>query len=656
MTHIAYISLPSAFSFIYPRVTMNKRFAALFLLGITSSALAGSPPDHWLEVQSPHFVVLTDSNEKQALRVAGQFERMRAVFHTLLPNAAGEASSPIVVLALKDRKGFQALEPAAYLAKGQLDLAGLFLSAPDKNYILLRLDAQGEHPFATVYHEYTHFLMRKADWVPLWLNEGLAEFYQNTDIGEKDVLLGKPSEDNILFLRQNRLLPLTTLFQVDHASPYYHDEQKGSVFYAESWALTHYLQITDSEKKTNRLGDYARFLIKQEDPVTAAQHAFGDLKQLQRSLDSYVQQGSFKMFKMNSAVTVDVSSFKVNSVSKPEADAIRADVLVYNQRTQEAKALLDTTLRDDPNNALAHESMGFLKFREGDIAGAKKWYSEAVQLDSRSYLAQYYYAVMSLQAGDRDHDEAIEASLRTSIKLNAAFAPAYDALAMFYAFRDEKLSEAHVLNLHAVQLEPENLSYRLNTATVLVQGKQFSGAIGVLQAATKIAKSPDEIAMVQTRIKQIEQFRAASDRAQTQSVEFATKTSGTSTTQMPTPQPDGKTMVFRRINGNMVGKMEDAPKYPMGDSTGPRRTVQGTLRSVQCSSPNVIALGVEQAGKTTTLYSNDYFKIVFTTANYEPSGDIKPCTGIEGMKASVRYAEVSDKVVAGQILSIELSQ
>jgi Protein of unknown function (DUF1570) len=635
---------------------MHKRLAALFLLCITSSALASDSTDHWLEVHSPHFVVLTDSNEKQARRLASQFEQMRAVFHTLIPNAAADAGSPIVVVALKDKKGFQALEPAAYLAKGQMDVAGLFLRAPDKNYILLRLDAEGEHPFATVYHEYTHFVFRKSEWMPLWLNEGLAEFYQNTDIYEKEVLLGQASSDNILFLRENRLLPLTTLFQVDHASPYYHDEQKSSVFYAESWALTHYIQVTDREKNTNRLQDYARFLLQKEDPVTAAQHAFGDLNQLQKSLEDYVQQGRFKMFKLNSAVTVDASSFQVQAVSKAEADATRADVLVYNGRTEEAEALLNSTLRDDPNNALAHESMGYLKVLDGDTASAKKWYGEAVQLDSHSYLAQYYYAAMSLQTGDVDHDATIESSLRASIKLNAAFAPAYDALAMFYASRNERFDEAHILNVNAIQIEPENLSYRMNASTVLVEARQFAGAIDVLKAAVSVAKSPGEIAMVQTRIKQVEQFQSASERAQMQNGGEG-QASGTLTTQSSGAESDAtRTIVFRRTNGKMIGKREDTPQYPIGDSTGPRHTIQGILRGVQCSYPNVIALSVDHAGKTIALYNNNFYKIVFTTANYEPDGDIKPCTGIEDMKASVKYAEVSDKVVAGQILEIELSK
>jgi len=633
---------------------MNKHVTALFLFCITITALASDSNEHWLEVQSPHFVVLTDTNEKQARRIAGQFEHMRAVFHLLMPHAADDAGAPIIVVALKDKKGFQSLEPAAYLAKNQLDLAGLFVHGPDKNYILLRLDAQGENPFSTVYHEYTHYMMRKDTWIPLWFNEGLAEFYQNTEIRDKDVVLGQPSQDDILYLRQNRLLPLTTLLAVDHSSPYYHDEQKGSAFYAESWALTHYLEVNDFQKKTHLLTDYTQFLIKGEDSVTAAQHAFGDLKRLQDSLDNYVRQSSFTMFKMNAAVPIDAATFNVRPVSNSEADAVRADVLVYDDRAKEAQALLETTLRDDPNNALAHETMGYLKFHEQDIPAARKWYSEAVQLDSHSYLAHYYFAVMTLQSGDTSHDAEIESSFRTSIKLNPSFAPSYDALANYYASRDQKLDEAHVLNIQAIELDPANVYYRLNAANILSQQRQYISAISVLKVALPVAKTQTETHMVQSRIDQLQKIQASIDRAKNQTGETPTQINMAQAEA--TPGGPNKTMVFRRVNGKIIGMAADAPNYPTGDSKGPQHTIKGVLRDIRCSAPNVLALSVDQAGKTTTLYTNDYFKVVFTTANYEPDGDIKPCTSIEDMKATVKYAEVTDKNVAGQILSIELSK
>ena len=133
----------------------------------------------------------------------------------------------------------------------------------------------------------TH-LQLGTDGMPLWLNEGLAEFFQNTDIRDKDVLVGQPSPDNIIYLRQHRLIPLPMLFQVDATSPYYHEEEKGSVFYAESWALTHYLEVTNYNNHTDQIGAYTRLAKLQIDPVTAAEQAFGDLKKLQAALEIYI--------------------------------------------------------------------------------------------------------------------------------------------------------------------------------------------------------------------------------------------------------------------------------------------------------------------------------------------------------------------------------
>jgi tetratricopeptide (TPR) repeat protein len=630
---------------------MYKRvFLALFCTAFSAFASESSP--HWLQVQTPHFIVITDSNEKQARRIATQFEQMRAFFHAILPHAADDAS-PIVVLAFKDKKGFQAMEPEAYLAKGQLNLAGYFLRTQDTNFILLRLDTEEEHPFATVYHEYTHFIMRKAEWLPLWLNEGLAEFYQNTDIHDKDVLLGQASENDILYLRQNRLLPLATILAVDHNSPYYHDEDKGSVFYAESWALTHFLEVSDRQNNTDRVKQYAQLLVQGKDSVSAAQQAFGDLKKLQTQLDNYVGQASFGAFKMNASFPVDASSFQVKPISESQANAIRARVLIDNERRKDALNLLNAALNDEPGNALAHETMGYLMFRDNEFTQARKWYGEAVKLDPHSLLANYYYGAITLRTGSREYDDETESSLRAAIAINPAFAPPYDALAAFYGNRNEKLDEAHRLNVQAVQLEPENLNYRLNTANVLSQQRNYLAAIGVLKAALPIAKTPGDTEAINRRIQQVQQFQAALDKSVTSA--RSNSLSSSASNEDPSILPAGKTMVFRRVNGKVIGSAEDDPKYPVGDSKGPQHTVKGILRTIRCSYPTVLALDIDQGGKVITLYSNNYYKIVFTTT-YDSDEEIKPCTAIEDMKASVKYAEVTDKNAAGQILAIELSK
>jgi tetratricopeptide (TPR) repeat protein len=612
---------------------MWKLLAVPLLAFAALPVFARDPQPGWIEVRSANFVVLTDSSEKQGRHIVGQFERMRSVFHTIFPKARVDFGAPIVVIAVKDRKDFQALEPQAYLAKGQVDLAGLFLHTPEKNYVLLRLDAQGEHPYATVYHEYTHLLLSDlAEWLPLWLNEGLAEFFQNSDIHEREVRLGEASPGDLNLLRESRLLPLSVLFKVDVSSPYYHQEEKGSIFYAQSWALTHLLEFADQVDHTHRIADYAELIREHADPVTAGERTFGDLLQLQKALSTYIQRGSFQYFTLAVPKEMDESSYKSRNVTQAEADTARADFLAFNGRAADARPLLEAVLRQDPDNLSAHETMGYLEFQAGKMDSARDWYAKAIQLDSQSYLAHYYFAAISMSGGTvPEHPEEVEDSLRTAIRLNPAFAPAYDELAQLYSIQHEKLDQAHRLNLRAAELDPGNLGYRLNTAAILQQEDHLTDALSVLRSAEKLAKTADDLSLVQGRIKTLEQYQAQKDQvAKAGSPEAGAPPAAV----VQAPQP----------------------RHPDESADGPRHTAQGVIRNVQCTGATGIELKVEEAGKSVVLYSNNYYQLGFRAANYTPEGEIHPCTDLEGMKASIQYAESSDKTVNGQIVSVELSK
>ena len=605
----------------------------LLLLGLPGSG--GAATETWVEVRSPHFVVLTDSNEKQGRHVAGQLERMRAVFHAEFPAARVDSGSPIVVIAVKDKKGMEALEPEAYLAKGQLGVAGLFLRTPDKNYMLLRLDTQAEHPYATVYHEYTHFLVSDAaGWMPLWMNEGLAEFFQNTEIHEKDADVGRPSAADILYLRQEPLIPLKVLLAVDVRSPYYHEDWKGSIFYAESWALMHMLQYADRTLHTHNLRDYTFMVSQHVDPVTAGDRAFGDLGQVQKALQAYIARPLFLEMKVQVPFDVNEATFTATPMSLTTANAVRADFLAYNGRGKDARALLDTVLQEDPKNEPAHETMGYLEFRAGNRDGARQWYEQAMELDSKSYLARYYYASVSMMGGAMAHPEEVETSLRAAIQLNPKFAPAYDQLAMFYGMRHEKLDQAHLLNLRAAELDPGNLGYRMNTANVLQEMERYKDAIAVLKAAQGLAKSPEDVASVEERIASLEKYQA-----QQQQVAEANRKAATT------------------VSSEVVAPVVlPVPKHPTEAPQGPKLVAKGVIEGVQCSEPAVIEIKVDGDGRNFALYSNNYYGIDFSAANFTPEGDIHPCTDLQGMKATVQYAATSDKTVDGQILAVMLSK
>lgn len=640
--------------------------AVLCLLFCSAAVSSAESPTHWLEIKTEHFTVLTDASERQLRHTAGQLERMHDVFAKLLPNATSDPGSSIVVFALRDRRDFGSLEPAAYLAKGSLDLAGLFLSGKDRSYILLRLDSSGDHPYSVVYHEYTHYMTRNATWLPVWLNEGLAQFYQNTDIFDHEVRLGQPDANQLLFLREQKLLPLQTLFQVDHKSPYYHEENKGNIFYAESWALTHFLFLQDFGK-TSRLHTYAQYLTTGETPLAAAQHAFGNLHVLESQFDAYIRHGEYKELTMPLQNAVDEKSLQVTPISAPEADALRADVLVRDDRPTEAEALARAALAQDPQSAEAHESMGLIKLRAGDMTAARKFYGDAVALHSASFLAYYYFGTLSMSDGANAQQQAAD-SLREAIKRNPRFAPAIESLAQYDAMHHENLDEALRLSLQAVQLEPGNIDYRLAASEVRVERKELPSAISGLQATAKLAQSPEDKARVKSRLEQVQSYQEQESRYETLRAESANagtvataaagaapleKPAGTEMTRVSAPASD--TFPNTKAIHSIVLKEPDH-KLPDGPATGPKHTITGTLKQIGCFYPKGMTLQVVGSGPALTLYTNDMFHIDYTAGNFTPSRDLDPCNDFEGLKATITYGVVEDPTVAGQIFAMELNR
>lgn len=618
---------------------MRCRLLAVCTLALFCVRARADSAPLWLQVTTPHFTVITDAGEKQARHIAGQFERMQAVFRTILPGAHSDSGIPIVVLAVKNRRDFQAIEPAEYLAKGQLDLAGLFLQSNDRVYILVRLDAGGDHPYSTVYHEYTHYITRHAN-LPLWFNEGIAEFYQNTDIDSHEIRFGQPSTGFIHLLRSQSLLPLPTLFNVGHDSPYYHEEQKGTMFYAESWALTYMLYIDDFRNKTNLIGNYLKALSAGQTSLTAAISAFGDLRKLESSLSAQIGHDDFSYLAMPINISFDEASCKLTPLTTPDIDAYRAAVLLSNGRGDEARKLLDSVFAANSNNALAHETQGILYLRENNLEAARKSYAAAVANQSTSFLAWYYAATLTLRSGNHD-DPAIETNLEQSLKLNPNFAPSNDALASYYAMH-RQLDDALRLSILAITLEPDNFNYRLNNASIHMQRKEIPSALSVLEAARPFAHNPAETAELNARIDEVHFYQQQLTAANT----VAAATPEGSSTVASASASRGKAATF--IPG------DTDPHYPDAAPAGPRHTAKGVLHNVTCTYPTILTFTVDGGAKPIALYTNHMYKIDYWVTFY-PKGGLDPCK-IEGMKAIVTYTDVHDARVAGQIVSIQVNK
>jgi len=496
---------------------MSKRLALLLCILAAIVPFASAQTDTWIEVRTPHFDIITNSNEKEGRRAAHQFESMRSVFQRVFPEADLDTAEPMLVIAVQDKRALQALEPEEYHTPGQIGLIGYFLQAAEKNYVLILLNATGTHPYAPIYHEYAHFVFsRLHQWMPLWLTEGTAEFYENTEILDDRVRIGKGDPYLQAVLDRHLLLPLSTLFAVDPHSSYYHEQDKGSEFYAESWALTHYLKDKDALDGTHRLNDFLDLLQRNVDPTDAATQAFGDLDTLELNFRKAVVSMQYAVSEVSGSTNVDESSFLVQTLTQTQADVFRADLLAHIGREKDARALAQGILRDDAGSVPAREILGYIAYRELNFDEARKWCQEAIKLDPGNFMAHFLFGVASIRKGtpDKASQAAAEESLRTVIKLNPSFAEGYSALAMFYTTRGTNLTEARDLMEKAVQLGPGVPETRINQSQVLISLNKTKEAAETLALALKMAHTPEQVAAVERVQASLRTYDA--ERAKTQ--------------------------------------------------------------------------------------------------------------------------------------------
>ena len=637
--------------------------AALLALIAAGLAMAGAgveanpaaaPPDKtetWIEVRSPHFIVASNSNEKQARRAADQFEQIRAVFHKEFPKLRVDPGQPIFILAAKNENTLKALLPGFWEVKGHMHPAGLFVSGEEKHYIALRLDAEGENPFHIVYHEYVHILEHlNSGSIPVWLDEGFAEFYGNTTIGEKELKLGLPSESGVRLLRENKLLPLEVLFKVDHSSPYYNEANKTTIFYAESWALTHYLMLDEQMRKTPALTNYVRLLQNDVDSLEAARQAFGDLKRLQKNLESYVGQSSFHYALIKMGAEVAEKDYVARVLSPAESAARRGDFHLYMQRTTEARALLEEALRLDPNLALAHESVGLSYYRQGQREEAAKHFALAVQLDSRSYLSHFLHARLLVeQAQDPQTFAEAEPSLLRATELNPNFAPAYATLAGLYLIRKETLEKALAAARKAAELEPGEPLYYLNVGNILLRLERIEEARGIGQRIRSDAKSTQVRAAAESFLAEVARFQeyqalqkrheeeARASREQLQSYLRSDASANTpSSGEAPSVNTSG------------------TPPGAAGTSSARRYAMFGRLTQISCAAPPAMELTLSAGGLTMRLHATNYFKVDYLTTSWKPPANFNPCTHLKGLSAQISYTLAQGQAYDGEIVSIEV--
>ena len=616
---------------------MNRlsRFLPTFLgfcLGfLPISAIA---KDRWVSVRTKNFFLVGNTSEGDVRQVATKFEQFKDVVSRLFPKIKTNSDLPVTIIVFKSDSSYRPFKP---LYQGKpTSIAGYFQQGQDVNYITLTSEHRETSPYAAIFHEYIHLLIRNdTRHTPLWCQEGLAEYYSTFEVteGDKKVWLGKVIPGHVYLLRENKLLPLSVLFSVEHESPHYNEREKQGIFYAQSWALVHYFVIGNNLKRTPQFIRYLNLVASGLATEESFRQAFQvDYSTLEKELNAYIRQDRYmaQPLRFDEKLQFD-SGMQVASVREAEALSYLGDLLFHTQRLEEAETYLKQALVLDPNLVPAHASFGALCFRQKRWAEARQHLERAAAGDSRNFMAHFSYAQL-LSRSEENKDllsssfsaeiaQTLRAELKKTIELAPGFPDSYRLLAYVNVVTGEDLDGTILLLKRAQSVSPGREELAFDLGQLYLRKEDFAMARKILEPIARNSsqqelKNQSEILL--DRIKAQEEDRALFKGARQQMNEEREETQEgiseeTASSEAPT--------LRRRPKSDLKapGPLTTRDRY-QGEK------VAGLLTRVDCAEKKVV-FHVRSGARTLKFYSHDPERILLFGENKENKGTITMACG-----------------------------
>ena len=396
------------------------RPTALVACLLLSAAPAGAA--EWVRVESPNFVVYGETGVGRVREVAEEFERFRGALGRIIPGADTPAVVPTVVVVFNSARSFEPYLPR-YNGK-PIRLGGYFFSSDDMNLVAFA-DGKRDELLRTIFHEYVHLVLDNvADGMPLWLNEGLAEYYSTfqVDAADKGALIGRAIPAHLNLLTHRRHLTIPELLAVDADSSAYNEGERQTLFYAQSWALVHML-VSGSPNRSSLLGEYGRLVAGGTPSLEAWYQIFKDAP-IARELQRYVGRESMTGFRYRFDKSIPTVKSYSSRVSEGDAQAVLGDLLRRVAEAPETAARFEKAIALQPVSARALALYGLLRLDEDKPEAAFPLLIAAAK-DKTDWLVQYHVAtgLTRIITTTDEADPAVIATARDALAVAQAARP-----------------------------------------------------------------------------------------------------------------------------------------------------------------------------------------------------------------------------------------
>jgi tetratricopeptide (TPR) repeat protein len=430
----------------------------------TASSLSRS----WKELHTASFTVMGDAPESVLSNARAEIDAFRASVRQLFPRLPIDGPVPMMVVIFKDDIEFTRFKPRDSRGRPMGNVGGYFTSRPDANFIVFASTTDSFN-YRTIFHEYTHYLLhRSGQRLPVWLDEGVAEFFSTfTRRYQGKTVLGRASGDSLSALKDRTFIPLRTIVSPSSSELEKMWRSPGwiSQFYAESWALTHYLII----KRQTSLSGYLDALSNGRSQDEAFRQGFGvDLETLDRELRDYVHGYLFSAILYD---PVDDSSQPVAASRMREAGVheLLGRLLLDHGALDEADREVQAALMLDEADVNARVGLARIRMGQGRTDDAIA-ILEAISKAAPSSLPAQYYLGVALASAWR-HADALAAYDR-ALAINK-MVPATWMGVSASALALGRDSQANASLQQALLVESDPARYRTHALNAFAMGRDL---------------------------------------------------------------------------------------------------------------------------------------------------------------------------------------
>jgi len=442
----------------------------------------------WLKAETPRFIVYGEGDANGLRDYAEKLE----IFDSILRHAhgmdvAGVPPRKLEIYLVRDNRELREVAPEL-----RETIAGFYLASQGDIFAMAIRDTE---PDFVVLHEYAHhFMLQYFPYgYPAWLIEGYAEYFMNTTIRGDKVEVGRPNNVRAQSLIHARWMPMADILSKT-TSQIKSGDMDG--FYAQSWALTHYLMTDPARYK--QLQTYMKAVGAGGDPVKTMQEITGqDPVALEKTLRAYARG------RLNYTTYTRKGFAKAQATVTPLPESADDLLLAYQRMRRgmsdsEGEVFVKTVVRPraarHSGDRFADLTLAYGEVWFGDRAAGEAILQRLITADAKDAAALQLLGISRINQVEDDPDKA-EALLKEAgrylARAHAARPGDYKTLSYYAVTRQTEADypSENTLNTlsNAYELAPQVGGIRMQFARALMLGKEWDEARVVL---TPLANDP----------------------------------------------------------------------------------------------------------------------------------------------------------------------